>query len=94
MQAGRTSVSHEQPQYVVLIANRNHLATDDALNEEPAFPGVPKGKPGSSGRPDTGAIEWDTSYSRELLGKEFIGIKETFRETEAYYQEKGWSFAN
>ncbi|KAF8601879.1 NAD-P-binding protein [Ceratobasidium sp. AG-I] len=66
----------------------------DALNEEPAFPGVPKGKSGTSGRSDTGSIEWDTSYSRELLGKEFIGTRETFRETEAYYQEKGWSFNN
>ncbi|KAF8601899.1 NAD(P)-binding protein [Ceratobasidium sp. AG-I] len=66
----------------------------DALNKEPAFPGVPKGKPGSSGRPDTGALEWDTSYPRELLGKDFIGIRESFRETEEYYQEKGWSFTN
>ncbi|KAF8601895.1 NAD-P-binding protein [Ceratobasidium sp. AG-I] len=64
----------------------------DALNEEPAFPSVPKGNPGTSGRPDTGSTEYDTSYSRELLGKEFIGIKEMFRETEAYYQEKGWPF--
>ncbi|KAF8601878.1 hypothetical protein BDV93DRAFT_558051 [Ceratobasidium sp. AG-I] len=66
----------------------------DALNEEPAFSGVPKGKPSTSGRSDTGSIEWDTSYSKELLGKDFIGIRQTFRETEAYYQEKGWSFNN
>jgi len=66
----------------------------DALNEEPAFPGVPKGKPGSSSRPDSGSTAWDTSYSRELLGREFIGLKETFRETEEYYQKKGWTFTN
>ncbi|KAF8601901.1 NAD-P-binding protein [Ceratobasidium sp. AG-I] len=66
----------------------------DALNEEPAFPGIPKGKPGSSVRPDTGSTEYDTSYPRELLGKDFIGIRESFRETEAFYQEKGWSFVN
>ncbi|KAF8601889.1 D-lactaldehyde dehydrogenase [Ceratobasidium sp. AG-I] len=64
----------------------------DALNEEPAFPGVPKGKPGSFNRSSLEPEEWDTSYTRELLGKDFIGIRETFRETEAYYQEKGWSF--
>jgi hypothetical protein len=79
-------------QLVILITDNGLPKSDDALNAEPAFPGVPKGKPGSSGRPDTGSIEWDTSYSRELLGKEFTGIKETFRETEAFYQEKGWSF--
>ncbi|KAF8601881.1 hypothetical protein BDV93DRAFT_545609 [Ceratobasidium sp. AG-I] len=66
----------------------------DALKEEPAFPGVPKGNPGSVNRPVYEPEEWDTSYTRELLGRDFIGIRETFRETEAYYQGKGWSFMN
>ncbi|KAF8601883.1 D-lactaldehyde dehydrogenase [Ceratobasidium sp. AG-I] len=66
----------------------------DALNEDPAFPGVPKGNPGSVNRPVSEPEEWDTSYTRELLGRDFVGIQETFRETEAYYQEKGWSFVN
>lgn len=66
---------------------------DDALNKEPAFPGVPKGNPGSV-RPEPGPKEWDTSYTRELLGRDFIGVRETFRETEAYYQQKGWAFMN
>jgi hypothetical protein len=73
----------------MLTTNR---AIDDALNEEPSFPGVPKGQPGSSGRPDSGSEEWDTSYSRQLLGRDFIGLKQSFRETEEYYQKKGWSF--
>jgi hypothetical protein len=66
--------------------------TDDALNEEPAFSGVPKGKPGIGTRPDVGTNDWDTAYARELLGREFIGTKETFRETEVYYRNRGWSF--
>ncbi|KAF8601876.1 NAD(P)-binding protein [Ceratobasidium sp. AG-I] len=64
----------------------------DSLNDEPAFPGVPKGNPGKGRRPDTGSTEWDNSFSKELLGREFIGTKQAFRETEAFYQEKGWSF--
>ncbi|KAG9102531.1 methylglyoxal reductase (NADPH-dependent) gre2 [Ceratobasidium sp. 370] len=64
----------------------------DALNEEPAFPEVPKGNPRSSSRPDSGSKEWDTSYSRKLLGREFIGIRQAFRETEEFYQKKGWAF--
>lgn len=75
-----------------VAADANWQDIYDALNEEPAFPGVPKGRPGTSDNPDSGSTAWDTSYPRELLGREFIGIKETFRETEAYYQEKGWSF--
>ncbi|KAG8746266.1 methylglyoxal reductase (NADPH-dependent) gre2 [Ceratobasidium sp. 414] len=64
----------------------------DALNEEPAFPEVPKGNPGSSNRLDSGSKEWDTSSSRKLLGREFIGTKQAFRETEEFYQKKGWAF--
>ncbi|QRV82057.1 NADPH-dependent aldehyde reductase ARI1 [Ceratobasidium sp. AG-Ba] len=64
----------------------------DALNEYPAFPKVPRGNPRSRGRPDSGSKDWDTSYSRRLLGREFIGIKQSFRETEEYYQKKGWAF--
>lgn len=67
------------------------LWIDDALNEEPAFPGVPKGSPGSKPAED-GLKFWDTTFSRKLLGRDFIGAKETFRETEKYYHEKGWSF--
>lgn len=95
MQVGKTSVSqaiHNSTSglhYRLLTA---HI--DDALNELPAFPGIPQGNPGSSGRPDVGSTEWDASYAIELLGKGFIGLKETFRETEAYYQEKGWSFTD
>lgn len=65
---------------------------DDALNKTPGFPGVPQGNPGKGLRSDSGSTEWDTSYPRELLGKEFIGITQMFRETEAYYQDRGWSF--
>ena len=61
------------------------------MNEEPAFPGVPKGKPGLKPVED-GLRFWDTALSKKLLGREFIGAKQAFRETEKYYQEKGWSF--
>ena len=64
----------------------------DILNEEPAFPNVPKGNPGVGRNPDSGTAAWDTSYGKELLGRDFIGAKETFRDTEAYYRQKGWSF--
>ncbi|KAB5589485.1 hypothetical protein CTheo_7067 [Ceratobasidium theobromae] len=64
----------------------------DALNEEPAFPGALKGNPGVGKLPDTGAAGWDTAYAKELLGRDFIGAKEMIRETEAYFQKKGWSF--
>ncbi|KAF8594130.1 NAD(P)-binding protein [Ceratobasidium sp. AG-I] len=63
----------------------------DALNEEPGFPGVPKGKPGI-GPLEDGLKFWDTTLSKKLLGRELIGTKQAFRETEKYYQEKGWSF--
>ncbi|KAF8596618.1 D-lactaldehyde dehydrogenase [Ceratobasidium sp. AG-I] len=63
----------------------------DALNEAPAFPGVPKGSPGNKPSED-GLKFWDTSFSKKLLGKEFIDAKDSFRETEKYYQEKRWSF--
>ncbi|KAB5589491.1 hypothetical protein CTheo_7073 [Ceratobasidium theobromae] len=63
----------------------------DILNEEPAFPGAPKGNPGV-GKLDTSAAGWDTRYAKELLGRDFIGTKEMIRETEAYLQKNGWSF--
>lgn len=65
---------------------------DDALDEEPAFPGAPKGIPGIGRPQDSGSAERDTTYSKELLGREFIGTKQTFRKAEAFYQEKAWSF--
>lgn len=61
------------------------------MNEEPAFPGVPKGNPGLEPIED-GLKFWDTTLSKKLLGREFVGAKQSFRETEKYYQEKGWSF--
>lgn len=68
------------------------VGVDDALNEEPAFEGVPKGKPGLGASVEPGLKFWDTAFSKKLLGRDFIGAKESFRETEAYYREKGWSF--
>ncbi|KAF8601877.1 NAD(P)-binding protein [Ceratobasidium sp. AG-I] len=73
-------------------AEADFVNQDDALNEEPAFPGVPKGSTGKGLRSDSGSTEWDTRYSRELLGSDFIGIRQMFRETETYYQTRGWSF--
>ncbi|QRV82104.1 NADPH-dependent methylglyoxal reductase GRE2 protein [Ceratobasidium sp. AG-Ba] len=64
----------------------------DALNDEPAFSGVPKGNIGLNGRPDVGCEGWDNSYAKKILGREFIGLKQTIRETEEYYRSKGWSF--
>lgn len=64
----------------------------DILNEEPAFSGTAKGNPGVGRNPDSGTNAWDTSYAKELLGRDFIGARETFRETEDYYRQKGWSF--
>ncbi|KAF8755607.1 NAD-P-binding protein [Rhizoctonia solani] len=61
----------------------------DALAQ---FSGVPKGVPGVGTNPDTGSPSWDTTYARELLGKEFIGTKDMFIETEEYYRQKGWSY--
>ena len=67
------------------------LWVDDALNKEPAFPGVPTGKPGIEPVED-GFKSFDTSFSKKLLGREFIEAKQAFRETEEYYQGKGWPF--
>ncbi|KAF8736669.1 NAD-P-binding protein, partial [Rhizoctonia solani] len=61
----------------------------DALAQ---FSGVPKGVPGVGTNPDTGSPSWDTTYARELLGREFIGTKDMFIETEEYYRQKGWSY--
>ncbi|ELU38115.1 Epimerase domain-containing protein [Rhizoctonia solani AG-1 IA] len=62
---------------------------DDTLAD---FSGVPKGNPGVGTTSDTGSPSWDTSFARELLGRDFIGTKESLVETEAYYRKKGWSF--
>ncbi|KAG9079253.1 methylglyoxal reductase (NADPH-dependent) gre2 [Ceratobasidium sp. UAMH 11750] len=74
-----------------VAADASWQAIYDALNEAPGFPGVPKGNSGSNNRADSGSKEWDTSYSRKLLGREFIGIKQAFRETEEFFQKKGWA---
>ncbi|CAE6488474.1 unnamed protein product [Rhizoctonia solani] len=64
----------------------------DALNEEPAFSGVPGGNPGVGKRPDNESLEWDTSYAKSLLGRNMIGARQMVRETAAFYQKKGWEF--
>ncbi|KAF8738272.1 hypothetical protein RHS02_05793, partial [Rhizoctonia solani] len=64
----------------------------DALNEEPAFPGVPRGNPGVGKRPDNESLEWDTSYAKSLLGRNMIGARQMVRETAIFYQKKGWEF--
>ncbi|QRW23237.1 NADPH-dependent methylglyoxal reductase GRE2 protein [Rhizoctonia solani] len=56
------------------------------------FSGVPKGSPGVGTTSGTGSPSWDTSFARELLGRDFMGTKETLVETEQYYRKKGWSF--
>ncbi|KAH7320448.1 hypothetical protein B0J17DRAFT_685255 [Rhizoctonia solani] len=61
----------------------------DALS---SFSGVPRGNPGVGTTTDTGSPNFDTTFARELLGREFTGIKATLVETEEYYREKGWSF--
>ncbi|CAE6431438.1 unnamed protein product [Rhizoctonia solani] len=64
----------------------------DAYDALSSFSGVPKGNPGVGTNPDTDAPGWDTTFARELLGREFIGTKEMLVETEEYYRKKGWSF--
>ncbi|KAG9121049.1 methylglyoxal reductase (NADPH-dependent) gre2 [Ceratobasidium sp. 392] len=64
----------------------------NALNEEPAFPNVPKGSASAATHLDSGSSSWDVSFSKKLLGRDFIGTKQAFRETEEYYQKKGWAF--
>ncbi|KAG8788399.1 methylglyoxal reductase (NADPH-dependent) gre2 [Ceratobasidium sp. 428] len=64
----------------------------NALNEDPAFPNVPKGSPSAGTHADSGSKDWDVSFPKKLLGREFIGAKQAFRETEEYYQRKGWAF--
>ncbi|CCO33188.1 NADPH-dependent methylglyoxal reductase GRE2 [Rhizoctonia solani AG-1 IB] len=61
----------------------------DALSD---FSGIPKGNPGVGTTSDTSTPSWDTSFARELLGRDFAGTKEMLVETEAYYRKKGWSF--
>ncbi|CAE6532387.1 unnamed protein product [Rhizoctonia solani] len=61
----------------------------DALS---SFSGVPKGNPGVGTNHDTDASNWDTTFARELLGREFTGTKDMLVETEEYYRKKGWSF--
>ncbi|EUC54216.1 NADPH-dependent methylglyoxal reductase GRE2 [Rhizoctonia solani AG-3 Rhs1AP] len=63
--------------------------TYDALS---GFTGVPKGTPGVGNTTDVGSPNWDTTFARELLGREFTGTKEMLVETEEYYRQKGWSF--
>ncbi|KAG8748918.1 hypothetical protein FRC11_011745, partial [Ceratobasidium sp. 423] len=63
-----------------------------ALNEEPAFPGVPYGKLGVGKRLDDESLEWDMPYSKSLLRRKVIGAKEMIRETARYYQRAGWEF--
>ncbi|CAE7117027.1 unnamed protein product [Rhizoctonia solani] len=61
----------------------------DALS---GFSGVPKGNPGVGTTTDVGSPDWDTTFARELLGREFTGTKAMVVETEEYYRKKGWSF--
>ncbi|KAG8716707.1 methylglyoxal reductase (NADPH-dependent) gre2, partial [Ceratobasidium sp. 394] len=62
----------------------------NALNADPAFPNVPKGDPSAGTHADTGSNEWDVSFPKKLLGRDFVGAKQAFRETEEFYQKKGW----
>ena len=94
MQVGRKSVSQGLVSLWDQINNIRLPCSDDALNEEPAFPGIPKGKPGSVNRSSLEPEEWDASYAKAILGRDFIGVRETFREIGSYYQDKGWSFVN
>ncbi|KAG8739266.1 methylglyoxal reductase (NADPH-dependent) gre2 [Ceratobasidium sp. 414] len=64
----------------------------NALNADPAFPNVPKGSSDAGTHPDSGSKDWDVSFAKKLLGRDFIGAKQAFRETEEYYQKKGWAF--
>ncbi|EUC54215.1 NADPH-dependent methylglyoxal reductase GRE2 [Rhizoctonia solani AG-3 Rhs1AP] len=75
----------------VLVANSEPSWQDtyDALS---GFSGVPKGTPGVGNTTDVGTPSWDTTFARELLGREFAGTKEMLVETEEYYRQKGWSF--
>ncbi|CAE6435073.1 unnamed protein product [Rhizoctonia solani] len=61
----------------------------DALS---SFSGVPRGNPGVNTTSDTGTPTFDTSFARELLGREFTGTKEMLVDTEEYYRKKGWSY--
>ncbi|CAE6434512.1 unnamed protein product [Rhizoctonia solani] len=64
----------------------------DYLNEDPPFPGVPRGNPGVGKRSDTESSEWDMACPRFLLGRSMTGAKQTIRETAKYYQQRGWEF--
>ncbi|CAE6476773.1 unnamed protein product [Rhizoctonia solani] len=64
----------------------------DTYNALSGFSGVPKGTPGVGATTDVGSPNWDTTFARELLGREFTGTKEMLVETEEYYRQKGWSF--
>ncbi|CAE6471759.1 unnamed protein product [Rhizoctonia solani] len=89
------SAIFEQPEDVsgrrVIVAGSQPSWQDmyDALSQ---FSGVPRGVPGVGTTSDTGTPSWDTTYARKLLGREFIGTKESLIETEEYYRAKGWSF--
>ncbi|KDN41899.1 hypothetical protein RSAG8_07116, partial [Rhizoctonia solani AG-8 WAC10335] len=64
----------------------------NALNEEPAFPGIHEGKPGVGGRSDNESLEYDMTFAKSLLGRQLIGAKDMIRETARYYQGAGWEF--
>jgi hypothetical protein len=69
-----------------------YILLDDSLNADPAFPKIPKGNSGYGNHPDSGSSDCDISFPKKLLGRDFIGTKQAFRETEEYYQKKGWAF--
>ncbi|KAH7325291.1 hypothetical protein B0J17DRAFT_723064 [Rhizoctonia solani] len=64
----------------------------DALNEEPAFPGVPKGNPGVGSRHDEESLVWDASFAKSLLGRNLIGTRAAVRESARYCQVQGLEF--
>ncbi|CUA72656.1 hypothetical protein RSOLAG22IIIB_04976 [Rhizoctonia solani] len=65
---------------------------NDALNEEPAFTGVPKGKPGVGKRPDDESSGYDMSFAKSLLGRKVIGANDMIREAARYYQKQAGGF--
>ncbi|CEL60511.1 Putative uncharacterized oxidoreductase YDR541C OS=Saccharomyces cerevisiae (strain ATCC 204508 / S288c) GN=YDR541C PE=1 SV=2 [Rhizoctonia solani AG-1 IB] len=59
----------------------------DALSD---FSGIPKGNPGVGTTSDTSTPSWDTSFARELLGRDFAGTKEIECMTDWEGIFKGW----
>jgi len=65
------------------------LIAVDGLNANPAFPNTPIGIPKAKGD-NSYPLSYDNSLAKKLLGRDFITLEKSARDTAAQFVEKRW----